>query len=146
MRGTRIARDISQEKVLLEARKKGWLGDLTDRQINDIVAGTTSIGVAALAVHDSRLPFVLPLPPDDHIPRPIWALANRAAELLLRDQQTPASKEAQFRLENRDWWGAVQAVETMLKTESNQSVLAKLIAAYLRQLSSMNLVGPWLER
>lgn len=142
MRGTRIARDMSQEKVLLEARKKGWLGDLTDRQINDIVAGTTSIGVAALAMHDSRLPAVLPLPPNDLIPRPTWALANRAAGLLLRDQQTPTSKEAQSRLANKDWWRAVQAVEAMLKTKSNQSVLAELTAAYLRQFSSMNLVEP----
>ena len=130
--GKRTARDLSQEKVLLVALKKGWLDNLPDRLRDDIVSGTTSVEVAGLAIHDSRLPAFLPLPPDYHIPRPTRALANRAAALLLRDQQNPTSKEAKLRLADKDWWEAVQAVEIMLKTESNQSALATKKLAVVR--------------
>lgn len=138
LRGTRTARDLSQEKVVMVARQKGWLQDLSDRQIDEIATGSVSIGAVALAGRDPRLPTRLPLPPNDHIPRPNWATANRAAALLLKDQQNPTSKDAKSRLTDLNWSRAVQAVEEMHKTESEQSVRAKLTAAYLSQAYSEN--------
>lgn len=110
---TKLAREETRRSVLSKAKALGLLDEIRKRQAQEIANGSTLHDFHTLNLEPLGIP--LPALEDDLRRGPNWM-----ADKLVKDAESVDGREARWRMGDRDWRAAVEAIQKELAAQKER--------------------------